>query len=45
MNDNIIQILALLMKEYGYKISLSSRTNALKKNFNNITLNLRKLLL
>jgi len=36
MNDNIIQILALLMKEYGYKISLSSRTNALKKNFNNI---------
>lgn len=36
MNDNIIQILSLLMKEYGYKISLSSRTNALKKNFNNI---------
>ncbi|WP_195921524.1 hypothetical protein [Catenibacterium mitsuokai] len=36
MNDNIIQFLSLLMKEYGYKISLSSRTNALKKNFNNI---------
>lgn len=36
MNDNIIQILSLLMKEYGYRISLSSRTNALKKNFNNI---------
>lgn len=33
MNDNIMQVLSLLMKEYGYKIKLSSKSSALKKNF------------
>lgn len=36
MNDNIMQVLSLLMKEYGYKIKLSSKSSALKKNFNSI---------
>lgn len=36
MNDNIIQILSLLMNEYGYKIKLSSKTSILKKDFDNI---------
>lgn len=36
MNDNIMQVLSFLMKEYGYKIKLSSKSSALKKNFNSI---------
>lgn len=31
MNDNIMQVLSLLMKEYGYKIKLSSKSSPLKK--------------